>query len=208
MDDKLTRYKRAQEPIPAKQWLLPLYGRGFENLGRGGQPIQAPVPDYGPDELLVRHDACGLCFSDVKVIRAGEAHPRLQGRDMRRNPVVLGHEVSLTVVGVGANLRHRFAVGQRFLVQADIYYQGRNLAYGYAPQGGLSQYNVVGDEVLRGDHGCYLLPVQPETGYAQAALTEPWACVEAAYNIRYRQGLRPGGVAWFVGAEGARDRGY
>lgn len=47
--------------------------------------------------MLVRHDACGLCFSDVKVIRAVERRPRIY-RDMQ--PVVLGHEVSLTVVGV------------------------------------------------------------------------------------------------------------
>lgn len=208
MNDRLISYKQAKEPIPNTQWLMPLYGKGFDSLGRDGKPIQVPVPDYGPDELLVRHDACGLCFSDVKVIRAGEAHPRLQGRDMHRNPVVLGHEVALTVVGVGENMREQYAVGQRFVVQADVWYKGRNLAYGYALQGGLSQYSVVGDEVLRGDHGSYLLPIQAKTGYAEGALTEPWACVEQAYNIHYRQGLQPGGVAWFIGAKGAGDRGY
>jgi threonine dehydrogenase-like Zn-dependent dehydrogenase len=208
MDTKLEHYRQAKQPVPARHWLLPLYGKGFDNLGCEGRPIQEPLPDYGPDELLVRHDACGLCFSDVKVIRAGEEHPRLQGRDLQRDPVVMGHEVSLTVVGVGANLRDQFAVGQRFLMQADIYYQGKNLAYGYALQGGLSQYNVLGDEVLRGDHGSYLIRVQPGTGYAEAALTEPWACVEAAYNIRYRQGLQPGGLVWFVGVKGAQDKGY
>lgn len=208
MSDTFTSYKRAETAIPVTQWLLPLYGQGFESLGRDGQPVQAPVPDYGPDELLVRHDAVGLCYSDVKVIRAGEGHPRLRGRDMHSQPVVLGHEVALTVVGVGEKMRGQFAVGQRFVVQADIWYKGHNLAYGYLLQGGLSQYSVVGDEVLRGDHGCYLLSVRPEMGYAEAALTEPWACVEAAYNIHYRQGLQPGGVAWFIGAEGGGDRGY
>jgi threonine dehydrogenase-like Zn-dependent dehydrogenase len=200
MDDKLEYYRQAKDSVPASHWMLPLYGQGFDNLGQNGRPIQSPVPDYGPDELLVRHDACGLCFSDVKVIRAGGGHPRLRGRDLQSDPVVMGHEVALTVVGVGAKLADQFSVGQRYLVQADVYYRGQNLAYGYALQGGLSQYNVLGDEVLRGDHGCYLIPVRPETGYAQAALTEPWACVEAAYNIHYRQGLRPGGVAWFLGA--------
>ena len=34
----------------------------MENLGRDGKPIEAPMPKYGPAELLVRHDACGLCF--------------------------------------------------------------------------------------------------------------------------------------------------
>jgi threonine dehydrogenase-like Zn-dependent dehydrogenase len=208
MDDKLENYRQAKERVPDTHWLLPLYGQGFDNLGQDGRPIQVPVPDYGPDELLVRHDACGLCFSDVKVIRAGEQHPRLQGRDLRRDPVVMGHEVALTVVGVGSDLADQFAVGQRYLMQADVYYHGQNLAYGYALRGGLSHYNVLGDEVLRGDHGCYLIPMQPETGYAQAALTEPWACVEAAYNVHYRQGLLPGGVTWFVGARNGRSRDY
>jgi threonine dehydrogenase-like Zn-dependent dehydrogenase len=205
MTDKLTTYRQADEPLPDSYWLWPLYGKGFENLGLDGKPIEVPMPAFGPDELLVRHDACGICFSDVKVIRAGGAHPRLFGRDLQAEPVVLGHEVALTVVGVGENLRDQFAMGQRYVVQAEIYQHGHNLAYGYMLQGGQSQYSVLGDPVLRGDHGCYLLPAPPQSGYSQAALTEPWACVEAAYRIRYRQSIKPGGVMWIIGA-GAGER--
>ncbi len=208
MIDKLTQYREARKPLPDKYRLWPLYGQGFENLGVDDRPISVPLPTYGPDELLVRHDACGICFSDVKVIRAGGAHPRLFNRDLRQQPVVLGHEVALTVVGVGEALRGEFAVGQRYVVQAEIYHHGRNLAYGYMLQGGQSQYSVLGDPVLRGDGGCYLIPVAPEMGYAQAALTEPWACVEAAYNIHYRQGLRPHGIAWFIGSNLHGDRPF
>ncbi len=200
MTDKLAEYRRADGPLPERQSLWPLYGVGFESLGLDGRPVEAPMPAFGPDELLVRHDACGICFSDVKVVRAGGEHPRLYGRDLSKEPVVLGHEVTLTVVGVGEELRDQYAVGQRYAVQAEIYYRGRNLSYGYMIQGGMSQYNVLGTEVLRGDHGSYLIPVQATTGYAEAALTEPWACVEAAYNIHYRQGLRHRGIAWFLGA--------
>lgn len=199
MPDRLAEYRRADGQLPERQSLWPLYGVGFENLGRQGRPVEMPMPAFGPDELLVRHDACGICYSDVKVIRAGGEHPRLYGRDLSKEPVVLGHEVTLTVVGVGEELRDQYAVGQRYAVQAEIYYRGRNLSYGYMIQGGMSQYNVLGTEVLRGDHGSYLIPVQPTTGYAEAALTEPWACVEAAYNIHYRHGLRHRGIAWFLG---------
>ncbi len=205
MTDKLTTYRQANEPLPESYWLWPLYGQGFENLGLDGRAIETPMPSFGPDDLLVRHDACGICFSDVKVIRAGGAHPRLFGRDLQTEPVVLGHEVALTVVGVGENLRTQFAVGQRYVVQAEIYHHGRNLSYGYMLQGGQSQYSVLGDPVLRGDHGCYLLPAPPQSGYSQAALTEPWACVEAAYRIRYRQSIKQGGVMWIVGVSERTD---
>lgn len=206
-DPKLAAFKHGETAVPPQYWLWPLYGAGLENLGLDGKPIQVPTPVCGPDELLVRHDAVGLCFSDTKVIKAGETHPRLTGRDMKKNPVVLGHEVALTVLQVGENLREKFHQGDRFIVQADIYYKGQGLAYGYVLQGGLSQFNVIGKEILDGDEGCYLLPVKPETGYAQAALTEPWACVTASYDVEYRVGWKPGGVVLIAAGPGNRE-GY
>jgi D-arabinose 1-dehydrogenase-like Zn-dependent alcohol dehydrogenase len=198
MSDKLAAYRQADRPLPDHNRLWPLYGAGFENLGRDGQAIQVPMPQYGPDELLVRHDACGLCFSDIKVIRAGPDHPRIY-RDMQADPVVLGHEVSLTIAGVGKNLRSQYRIGDRFIMQADIFIDGVSYAYGYEIQGGLSQYSAIDWRVLNGDHGCYLVPVQPATGYAEAALTEPWACVEASYNVVYRTQWQDGGSVWIVG---------
>ncbi len=203
MSDKLRRFRQPAD-ISKSNRLWPLYGAGFENLGRNGQPIEVDTPAYGPDELLVRHDACGICFSDIKVINAGEQHPRIF-RDMQKEPVVLGHEVAMTVVGVGENLRDQYKVGDRFIVQADIYVGGVNYAYGYMIQGGMSQYNVIDRRVLRGDDGNYLIPVQPQTGYAESALAEPWACVIAAYHLRYRTTLKPDGLVWIIGTAEARD---
>ena len=205
MTDSLTEYRRGDQPIAGPNELWPLYGAGLENLGVDGKPIDVPMPQFGPDELLVRHDACGLCFSDTKVINLGQGHPRIF-RDISKEPVVLGHEVSLTVVGVGANLRDRYRIGDRFIVQAEIYYKGVNWAYGYMLQGGLSRYGVLDERVLNGDDGVYLIPVQASTGYAESALTEPWACVTAAYGLHYRDGLKAGGTAWIIGA-GGRDQG-
>ncbi|MEZ4582005.1 MAG: alcohol dehydrogenase catalytic domain-containing protein [Caldilineaceae bacterium] len=160
--------------------------------------IEVVMPTPGPDELLVRHDACGICFSDIKVIRAGQNHPRIF-RDMRERPVVLGHEVSLTVVDVGENLRDQYHVGDRFIVQADIYIDGLSRAYGYEIQGGFSEYNIIDQRVLNGDGGNYLIPVETTTGYAESALNEPWACVEASYVVVYRTQWQEGGVVWLTG---------
>ncbi len=207
MADKLEEYKRGTRPIKGPNKLWPLYGAGMENLGRDGKPIEAPLPEYGPDELLVRHDACGLCFSDIKVISLGQNHPRIF-RDIQKEPIVLGHEVSMTVVGVGENLRDQYKVGDRFIIQADIFKNGVGYAYGYMIQGGLSKYGVIDQRILNGDEGNYLLPVRPDTGYAESALAEPWACVVAAYRLRYRTGLKPGGTTWIIGTAEGDTRPY
>ncbi len=202
MVDKLTAYRLANTPLPKVNRLWPLYGAGLENLGLDNKPIEVSMPTYGPDELLVRHDACGLCFSDIKVIKLGENHPRIF-RDISKEPIVLGHEVCMTVVGVGENLRDQYKVGDRFIIQADIKVGGVGYAYGYMIQGGLSQYNVIDQRILNGDDGNYLIPVRPTTGYVESALVEPWACVIAAYRLRYRTSLKPGGTLWVIGPSSA-----
>ncbi|WP_313191971.1 zinc-dependent alcohol dehydrogenase family protein [Shinella zoogloeoides] len=50
----------------------------------------------GPEELLVRIGAAGLCHSDLSVIN---------GNRPRQTPMVLGHEAAGTVVEVGAAIR-------------------------------------------------------------------------------------------------------
>ena len=177
--------------------VLPLYGVGFERLGQKGRAIEVPTPQPGPGELLVRHDAVGLCYSDYKVIRAGSEHPLIH-HDLQSRPVVLGHEVALTVVGVGRNSADHYRLGDRFTIHPDIYVDNVLCPYGYGIPGGLSQFNVLDRRLLSGE-AQYLLPLEPTTGYAQAALTEPWACVEAAYGLSYRTSWRKGGRVLVTG---------
>ncbi|MCG2768607.1 MAG: alcohol dehydrogenase catalytic domain-containing protein [Chloroflexota bacterium] len=206
--DKLLRYRRGDAPLPSHNRLWPLYGAGFDRLGRRGRPVEGSVPHCDPDELLLRHDASGLCFSDFRVIRAGQEHPRVY-RDMEADPVVLGHEVCMTVVGVGEHLCNGYKVEDRFIVQPGIYLEGVGFAYGYEIQGGLSQYSVIDRRVLHGDHGNCLVPIQPGAGYAEAALTESWVCVNAAHHLKYRTSLKRGGTAWIVASpKGPGDRPY
>lgn len=194
--------KTFHPPLPDTMLAWPLYGAGLENLGVNGRPVRWPAPRPAPDQILVRSDAVGLCYSDVKVIRQGGSHPRLYGRDLATRPAVQGHEVALTVVEVGEAWRDRFQPGQRFALQADIYYRGKNLAYGYVFPGGLAQYSLLGPAALDGDEGCYAIPAPDGLGYAEIALTEPWACVEAAYTPRRRLGVKPGGTLWLLGWPG------
>ena len=111
----------------------------------------------------------------------------------------LGHEVALTVVEVGELWRHQFTRGQRLGIQPDVFNRGRRTCFGVLIPGGLAHYVALGPDVLAGDAGSYVFPVPDSLGYADVALLEPWACVDAAYVPRRRLDLRPGGILLIVG---------
>jgi threonine dehydrogenase-like Zn-dependent dehydrogenase len=199
---KYQAYRSITYPLPDKSWAWNLYGAGLENMGRDGAPEQFSIPEPDHSQLLVRIDSVGVCFSDVKILKQGGSHPKLYNRDLAVDPTRLGHEVALTVVKVGKDLQANYHVGQRLAVQPDIYQQGRSTAYGYTIPGGLIQYHLIGEEVLKTDGGACLLPVGNQMGYAESALLEPWGCVMAAYTQRRRLEPKAGGVMWMTGQPG------
>jgi len=200
--DRYAAYQALPERSPAETLAWNVYGKGIESVGRDGRPEPVDVPRPSADQLLVRVDAVGLCFSDIKLIRLGGEHPKLYGRDLTRDPTRLGHETAVTVIEVGEGLRDGFRPGQRLAIQPDIYVDGRSTAYGYTIPGGLIGYHVIGPEVLAADDGAYVVEVDDRLGYAETALTEPWACVEAAYTQRRRLIPATGGRTWVVGRPG------
>ena len=187
------------EPLPRRMLAWRLRGAGFEHLGIAGGPEEVPFPRCGEDDVIGRVEAVGICYSDAKLVRAGGAHARLRGRDLAAAPVTPGHEVTLTVVGVGEHRRRQVRLGARYILQPDVYYRGRTLAVGYQLPGALAQYVVLGREVLDGDEGCYLVPLPDEVGSVEGALIEPWSCVVAAYRIAARTHLRSGGTLRLYG---------
>lgn len=199
MTNKYELYRSASTPVPERSWAWNMYGAGLENMGHEGHPEHLPIPKPGDDQMLVRIDSVGMCFSDVKIITQGSKHPKLYNRDLTHEPTRLGHEVTLTVIEAGKNLRERYYHGQRLAVQPDIYQNGKSTAYGYTIPGGLIQYHLIGAEVLETDAGACLLPLAGEMGYAESSLLEPWGCVVAAYTQRRRLEPKEGGVMWLVG---------
>jgi len=199
---KYETFVSAKSPLPEENWAWNLYGAGIDKVGKNGKPEAFDVPEPGDDQLLVRIDSVGMCFSDIKILKQGGSHPKLYNRDLSKEPGRLGHEVSLTVVKAGKNLQDDFVQGQRFAVQPDIYQDGKSTAYGYTIPGGLIQYHLIGSEMLDTDEGVCLLPVEGEISYAAASLLEPWGCVLAAYTQRRRLSPKRGGNMWIVGFTG------
>ena len=57
------------------------------------------IPSIGPDEALLRVEACGICGTDLRILHTG--HRRLDAN----TPRILGHELSGTIVEVGSKVR-------------------------------------------------------------------------------------------------------
>lgn len=186
----------------------PLYGGGIEYLGKNGKPVQYDLPEIKDDELLLEHDAVSLCFTDVKEVKFGETHPRLIGRDLKNDPVVPGHEVVFTVVEVGEKLKDRFHPGEIYAFQPDIKYKGVRIPFSFAMDGAYRQFGILGKEVTDSDSGSLLIKIPKDMPFAAAAITEPWACVEATYHEEFRNKIQDGGKLLVIASERSKEEKF
>src|SRR5579862_5384667 len=102
--------------IPHEMRAVVLDGTGFSHLG----VRKVPTPRPGPQQMLARVDAAGICTSLIKLIEQGPNHPLLSGWDIASYPIVLGDEGCVTLVEIGAELRTCYLPGQRYVIQPAI----------------------------------------------------------------------------------------
>ena len=225
------RESQGEEPqrapaIPDAMRAVVLDGVGFSHLC----VRSVPTPRPGPQQMLARVDAAGICTSLIKLVEQGPGHPLVYGWDITRFPAILGDEGSVTLVEVGAGLRSRYGVGQRYVIQpavdsAPINHRERyrdgargvsKVAVGYTLGGHLAEYILITEEILAA--GCLLPLPDINLPYAHAALSEPFSCVISAqdHHLHLTQdsplgargvtkGLKPGGVTVVLGT-GAMGR--
>src|ERR1041385_6819447 len=145
--------------------------------GSGRVEVEAiPVPEIGPEEILVRVETCGICHTDLKKI----------AYDLLEPPRVYGHETAGVVAAVGSHVK-RFRPGDRVVVLHQIpfgecFYCRRKLfaqcpvykrvgvTAGFEPAGGgFAQYVRVMDWIV--ERGVEKIP---EGGsFDQACVVEP-----------------------------------
>ena len=131
-----------------------------------GQPLkylEVPTPRPGPDQVLIRVRACGVCRTDLHIVDGELTEPKL--------PLIIGHEIVGQVAAVGEQVQ-KFQAGDRIGVpwlgstcgQCRYCRRGReNLCEapkftGYTLDGGYAQYTVADQ------HYTFHLP----PGYADA----------------------------------------
>jgi alcohol dehydrogenase, propanol-preferring len=159
---------------------------------------EVPVPDVGPEDILVRVRCCGVCHTDLHVVEGELPEARL--------PLIPGHEV-VGVVERKGERAGRFEIGQRvgaaWLRSTDgtcrFCATGReNLCEsarfnGYHADGGYAEYMVVGER--------YAYAIPDRFGDAEAA---PLLCAGIiGYRALRLSGIEPGGVLGLYGFGGS-----
>jgi propanol-preferring alcohol dehydrogenase len=165
-----------------------------------GRPLaytEVPVPEAGPDQVLIKVRACGVCRTDLHVVDGELPNPKL--------PIIPGHEIVGIVAAKGSNVAN-FALGERIGVpwlgytcsRCDYCRTGReNLCdepkfTGYTLDGGYAEYTVADRRY------CFSLP----EGYDDAAAA-PLLCAGLIGYRSYRmagESVKRLGIYGFGGA--------
>ena len=150
-----------------------------------------PVPKIGPNELLVKVAACGVCPTDIKKILYGTVPP----------PRIFGHETAGTIVRVGARVQG-FRLGDRVALHHHVpcldchacrhrafaqcrQYKRTGITAGYEPAGGgFAEYVRVMSFVLPG-----VVKIPARNSFEEGAMLEP---VNTVLKAVKRLALLPG----------------
>jgi D-arabinitol dehydrogenase (NADP+) len=73
---------------------------------------EAPEPEAGPNDILIRVRACGICGTDQHIYDGDLGGPL---------PLIGGHELAGEVVEVGAEVEDDIRVGERVAVQPNLF---------------------------------------------------------------------------------------
>ncbi len=130
--------------------------------------VEVPNPTTGPDDVLVKIRACGICGSDSLYISIGGLPPH-------QGSMPIGHEPAGEVIEVGQNVRD-IAVGDRVVINPmavpeDIIGNG-------GTTGALADYLLIKDAV----RGRSIEVIPGHVPFEVAALNEPMAVARHAVN--------------------------
>ena len=160
-----------------------------------------PVPEIGPEEILLQVKAAAICGTDIRMYKNGAKGVG------PRSPLVLGHELSGVVVKAGKAVRGvqegtPVAVAPNMgCGTCDACVSGNTQlcdngfrAFGINLPGGFAEFVRIPAEAVRQGNLC---PIGPEVSFAAAALAEPLSCV---YNAFQRCAIHPGDRVLIIGA--------
>jgi L-iditol 2-dehydrogenase len=155
--------------------------------------IEKPIPEINDDEILLKVEASGICGSDV-----------IEWYRRDKVPLVLGHEVSGTVIEAGVNVE-KFKIGDRVVAAHHVpcntckyCLSGHQTvcdtlrSTNFYP-GGFAQYLRL--PKINVKNGLYLLPYS--VSFEEGTFVEPLACCVRAQRLA---GVKPAQTVVVIGS--------
>ncbi|MEA4813190.1 MAG: alcohol dehydrogenase catalytic domain-containing protein [Anaerolineaceae bacterium] len=146
---------------------------------------ERPIPKIGPDEALLKVNACGVCGTDLRILQYG--HNRIPKGETR----ILGHEFSGEIVSVGSNVRWP-RPGMKVVVAPNMgcgicqeCVTGHTnlckdyISYGVALDGAFAEYMRILPQSIWQGNICHF---DDKLSFAEAAFTEPLSCALHGYE--------------------------
>lgn len=166
------------------------------------------LPDIKDDEILASVITDSLCMSSWKLAKQGEEHKKAPN-DLAENPIIIGHEFCGQIIKVGNKWKSKFAIGDKYVVQANLQLSDRPdcPGYSYRYTGGDATYIILSKDVM--EQNC-LIRYEGET-FFEGALIEPLSCVIGAFEANYhviegtyqhKMGIKGGGNLLIMGGTG------
>jgi len=178
-----------QVAIPEKGAAIPTTMQAVVYRGVNDVRLETvPVPEIGPEEILVKVHTCGICGTDLKKISTGS----------HSAPRIFGHETAGMVAAVGKNVRtyqpgdrvvvfHHIPCGTCFYCRHKTFaqcetYKKVGCTAGFEPSGGgFAEYVRVMDWIV--ERGTVRIP--DTVSYEQACFAEPVnTCLKGIQNLR------------------------
>lgn len=167
----------------------------YDNVAGATEVREVPVPQIGPDDVLVKVAFIGVCGSDPHM-----HHNRVSYKV--NVPLILGHEFSGTIEQVGINVKG-YSVGDAVTCETHADYCGKcelcrtnnyhvcrqRKGFGFQTDGAFAKYVKVPSRIL------HKLPTG--VGMREAALTEP-LCVAYSALVKHSH-IKPGDTVVVIG---------
>lgn len=167
----------------------------YDNVDGATELREMPVPEIGPDDVLVKVEYIGVCGSDP--------HMHHNKVTYKVNvPLILGHEFAGTIEKLGANVTG-YEIGEQVTCETHADYCGtcvmcrtnnyhvcrQRKGYGFQTHGAFAKYVKVPSRILH--------KIPKNVSMREASLTEP-LCV--AYNALAKHShIKPGDLIVIIG---------
>ncbi|MFN4132757.1 MAG: alcohol dehydrogenase catalytic domain-containing protein [Candidatus Hadarchaeales archaeon] len=153
---------------------------------------EMPVPEIGPDEVLLKTMACGICGSDVLEWYRIKSAPRVLGHEATGAIEKVGEKVSGWKPGDRVFVSHHVPCGSCKYCESGHETACETLHTTNFYPGGFSEFIRI--PKINVEKGMYRLP--PSLSFEDGTLIEPLACVVRGQRLA---GVKPGGTALILG---------